>query len=69
MTLCEEHGFRPQIVQEASHWLTILSLIGAGLGVSWDSPFGLINVDLGVPLHKELHDQTEFFRFDVGKRF
>jgi DNA-binding transcriptional LysR family regulator len=34
LTLCEEHGFRPQIVQEASHWLTILSLIGAGLGVS-----------------------------------
>jgi DNA-binding transcriptional LysR family regulator len=34
MTLCEEHGFRPQIVQEASHWLTILRLIGAGLGVS-----------------------------------
>lgn len=33
-TLFEEHGFRPQIVQEASHWLTILSLIGAGLGVS-----------------------------------
>jgi DNA-binding transcriptional LysR family regulator len=34
LTLCEEHGFRPQIVQEASHWLTILRLIGAGLGVS-----------------------------------
>jgi len=34
LTLCEEHGFRPQIVQEASHWLTILQLIGAGLGVS-----------------------------------
>jgi len=32
--LCEQHGFRPQIVQEASHWLTILRLIGAGLGVS-----------------------------------
>ncbi len=29
-----EHGFRPRIVQEASHWLTILRLIGAGLGVS-----------------------------------
>ena len=26
--------FRPQIVQEASHWLTILRLVGAGLGVS-----------------------------------
>jgi DNA-binding transcriptional LysR family regulator len=30
----EQYGFRPQIVQEASHWLTILRLIGAGLGVS-----------------------------------
>ena len=27
-------GYRPQIVQEASHWLTILRLIGAGLGIS-----------------------------------
>jgi DNA-binding transcriptional LysR family regulator len=34
LTLCEEHGFRPQIVQEAQHWLSILRLIGAGLGVS-----------------------------------
>ena len=34
LALCEEHGFRPQIVQEASHWLTILRLIGAGLGIS-----------------------------------
>ena len=34
LALFEEHGFRPQIVQEASHWLTILSLVGVGLGVS-----------------------------------
>jgi DNA-binding transcriptional LysR family regulator len=34
LTLCEEHGFRPQIVQEASHWLSILRLVGAGLGVT-----------------------------------
>jgi DNA-binding transcriptional LysR family regulator len=34
LTLCEAHGFRPQIVQEASHWLTILRLIAAGLGVT-----------------------------------
>lgn len=34
LTLFEQYGFRPHIVQEASHWLTILSLIGAGLGVS-----------------------------------
>jgi DNA-binding transcriptional LysR family regulator len=34
LALCEAYGFRPRIVQEASHWLTILRLIGAGLGVS-----------------------------------
>jgi DNA-binding transcriptional LysR family regulator len=34
LALFEEHGFRPQIVQEASHWLTILRLVGAGLGIS-----------------------------------
>jgi DNA-binding transcriptional LysR family regulator len=34
ISLCEEHGFRPRVVQEAPQWLTILRLVGAGLGVS-----------------------------------
>jgi DNA-binding transcriptional LysR family regulator len=34
LALCEEHGFRPRIAHEASHWLTILRLVGAGMGVS-----------------------------------
>ncbi len=34
LTIFEEYGFRPQIVQEAPHWLTIIRLVGAGLGVS-----------------------------------
>ena len=34
MTLCEEHGFQANIVQEAPHWVTILSLVDAGLGVT-----------------------------------
>ena len=34
LSLCEEHGFRPQIVQEATHWMSILQLVGAGLGVT-----------------------------------
>ena len=34
MSLFEEHGFRPRVVQEAPQWLTILRLVGAGLGVS-----------------------------------
>jgi DNA-binding transcriptional LysR family regulator len=34
ISLCLEHGFRPNVVQEAPQWLTILRLIGAGLGVT-----------------------------------
>jgi DNA-binding transcriptional LysR family regulator len=34
VSLCEECGFRPQVVQVAPQWLTILRLVGAGIGVS-----------------------------------
>jgi DNA-binding transcriptional LysR family regulator len=34
VSLCEEHGFRPNVVQEAPQWLTIMRLVGAGLGVT-----------------------------------
>jgi DNA-binding transcriptional LysR family regulator len=34
VSICEEYGFRPQVVQEAPQWLTIMRLIGAGLGVT-----------------------------------
>lgn len=34
ISLCEAHGFRPNIVQEAPQWLTLLRLVGAGLGVT-----------------------------------
>jgi DNA-binding transcriptional LysR family regulator len=32
--LCEAQGFTPRVVQEAPQWLTIMSLVGAGLGVT-----------------------------------
>lgn len=31
---CVERGFRPRVVQEAPQWLTLLRLVGAGLGVT-----------------------------------
>lgn len=34
VSLCEQHGFRPRVVQEAPQWLTLLRLVGAGLGVT-----------------------------------
>lgn len=32
--VCEAHGFTPRVVQEAPQWLTIMTLVGAGLGVT-----------------------------------
>ena len=34
MAICEAHGYRPNVVQEAPQWLTIMRLVGAGLGVT-----------------------------------
>jgi len=34
VSLCEECGFSPQVVQVAPQWLTILRLVGVGIGVS-----------------------------------
>ncbi|MBS0560509.1 MAG: outer membrane protein assembly factor BamA [Proteobacteria bacterium] len=43
--------------------------VGAGFGVSWQTPFGLINVDLTPFVVKQAHDQTQIFRFGFGTRF
>jgi outer membrane protein insertion porin family len=43
--------------------------LSAGVGVSWKSPFGLINVDIGIPLLKQPYDQLQVFRFGFGTRF
>jgi outer membrane protein insertion porin family len=41
----------------------------AGVGVSWDSPFGPIRVDLAHAYLKETYDKTEIFRLNFGTRF
>jgi len=43
--------------------------IGAGVGISWRTAFGLINVDLAPFVIKQPGDQTQFFRFGSGTRF
>jgi outer membrane protein insertion porin family len=40
-----------------------------GIGVTWRSPFGIINVDLAQAVVKEDYDRTEVFRFGFGTRF
>jgi len=43
--------------------------VGAGVGLSWKTPFGLINIDIADPVVKRKDDQTQIFRFGFGTRF
>jgi outer membrane protein insertion porin family len=43
--------------------------VGAGLGISWRTSFGLINIDLAPIVYKQPGDQTQIFRFGFGTRF
>jgi outer membrane protein insertion porin family len=43
--------------------------VGAGVGISWRTAFGLINVDLAPFVIKQPGDQTQVFRFGFGTRF
>ena len=57
------------ITQKISGALDLTPRVGAGVGVSWRTPFGLINIDLAQPVVKKQYDQTQFFRFGFGTRF
>ena len=43
--------------------------VGAGIGVSWRTQFGLINIDITPFVVKQAYDQTQVFRFGFGTRF
>jgi outer membrane protein insertion porin family len=43
--------------------------MGVGIGVSWATQFGLLNVDLTPFVIKQSFDQTQVFRFGFGTRF
>ena len=43
--------------------------IGSGFGVSWKTPFGLINLDFAPLVVKQKYDTSQFFRFSFGTRF
>ena len=38
----------------------------AGISVKWKSPFGPVQIDLGVPIAKTSYDKTEFIHFSAG---
>jgi outer membrane protein insertion porin family len=41
----------------------------AGVTVSWKSPFGPVQISLGIPLAKAKYDKTEFIHFSAGTGF
>ncbi len=43
--------------------------MGFGFGITWNSSFGLINIDLTPFVVKQAHDQTQLFRFGFGTQF
>src|SRR4051794_12954976 len=43
--------------------------VGTGVGISWKTPFGLINIDVAQAVAKQKYDQTQLFRFGFGTRF
>lgn len=43
--------------------------VSVGIGFSWNTPFGLINIDLADPVVKYKYDQTQVFRFGFGTNF
>ncbi|WP_342628997.1 outer membrane protein assembly factor BamA [Nguyenibacter vanlangensis] len=48
---------------------TLSPRVSTGVGFSWKSPFGLINIDLGIPVVKQRHDRTQLLRFGFGQQF
>ncbi len=51
---CERNGFRPNIVQNAQQWPTVVSLVAAGLGVTL-APSCVANVAIRGAVYRELH--------------
>ncbi|HEY0281777.1 MAG TPA: outer membrane protein assembly factor BamA, partial [Rhizomicrobium sp.] len=40
--------------------------VSTGISIGWKSPFGPVQIDLGVPLVKAPYDKTEFIHFSAG---
>ena len=51
---CEQHGFRPNIVQDAPQWPTLVRLVAAGLGVSL-APGCVANIAIPGAVYRDVH--------------
>jgi DNA-binding transcriptional LysR family regulator len=54
MACCAAHGFRPNIVQEAPQWPTLVRLVAAGLGVSL-APACVSTIAIPGAIYRNIH--------------
>jgi outer membrane protein insertion porin family len=43
--------------------------VALGVGMSWQSPVGPLELDLGFPVVKEDYDEEQIFKFSFGTSF
>jgi outer membrane protein insertion porin family len=43
--------------------------VAVGVGLSWNSPVGPVDLDLGFPVIKEDFDEEQIFKFSFGTSF
>ncbi|CAI9119420.1 outer membrane protein assembly factor BamA [Brytella acorum] len=48
---------------------TMVPRVSGGLGISWKSPFGLVNIDGALPILKSRNDRLYPLRFGFGQQF
>ncbi len=63
-TVCVEPSGVPCVIVDSGS-----PRVGMGVGISWHTQFGLLNIDLTPFVVKQSKDQTQIFRFGFGTRF
>jgi DNA-binding transcriptional LysR family regulator len=67
MDVCEAHGFTPRVVQEAPQWLTIMTLVGAGLGVTI-APACVTKLAVPDTVCRKLRPQSQLTQLELACR-
>jgi DNA-binding transcriptional LysR family regulator len=67
MAVCEQVGFRPEIVQEAPQWPTVIRLVESGLGVSI-APSCVAKLETMGVVFRRLNAKGAFTEVSLGRR-
>jgi outer membrane protein insertion porin family len=58
-----------EIAQDGPAYDSSAPRVGAGVGIAWNTPFGLIDLSFAEPIVKQTDDQIQQFRVSFGTRF